>query len=323
MKLPEMKGLSLPQVSEPSKSKVLSKNRNKAGESVYNTPVSTEEDHKSSSASTLPHWLREAFKPPPPVERLVFPSTIAAICRSVDLVYTDCKPTLPAWINQSPPPLPPHRKSRKGKKKQNLFPMLSLGNSKFQENSLMSLDAKNLPPLLPNGLTIPSFPWPFDQSFDYRDRGNAGANGAELPSHLPILNNISACVSSQSLIVPPLSSTLMPTNQSGSSDATFSSLFSSEKKQTDFQKRWPFLVEDNDKVQTASHLVPVKVEPNGPDPQKSDINLPMEGMVSKHNVESSNKIQSEPHLKITTDGPKSGTDDTSEETVSDGKTKEG
>lgn len=59
----------------------------------------------AGSENKLPHWLREAVKPPPPDPDL--PPTVSAIAESVRLLYGKEKPTIPPFVVLGPPPPQP------------------------------------------------------------------------------------------------------------------------------------------------------------------------------------------------------------------------
>eukprot|EP00250_Pteridium_aquilinum_P014046 c21746_g1_i1 orf=310-7884(+) len=278
-KLTEMRGAGLHQKVGPFNVKG-DKERCKLNRSTHHHSLNAEEATGKSTPSSLPHWLREAFKPPPP-DTPVMPSTIAAVCHAINLVYRECKPTLPAWVTPGPLPVAPHRKTKKRRKrkkgvglgcrmmgdahagtreqlgnvllpnftplgKQNQFPMLGLGKSGFPEGSLIPQDTQPSLALL-NGSSVPAFPWTLGQKYDWHGSSNAGLT-LDLPGPISSIGNfpLPAGMASESMSMPSLPSPFMSFGQFVTSDLSLNSLFPQGKTglkaqdQVSVQQRWPF-----------------------------------------------------------------------------------
>ncbi|KAG0562176.1 hypothetical protein KC19_9G124000 [Ceratodon purpureus] len=64
---------------------------------------------------SLPHWLREAFKPdqPPPPKAATVSPMITAVAQATSFLYKDCVPFLPPFVHPGPLPAPPRRVAKK------------------------------------------------------------------------------------------------------------------------------------------------------------------------------------------------------------------
>lgn len=64
---------------------------------------------------SLPHWLREAFKPdqPPPPKAATVSPMITAVAQATSFLYKDCVPFLPTFVHPGPLPAPPIRAAKK------------------------------------------------------------------------------------------------------------------------------------------------------------------------------------------------------------------
>ncbi|XP_020532268.1 protein CHROMATIN REMODELING 4 isoform X2 [Amborella trichopoda] len=71
-----------------------------------------DENENLSAKSNLPHWLREAVRPPSPP---ILPPTVSAIAHSVHVLYGD-KQSIPPFPKPGPHPLPPKNPLRLKKK---------------------------------------------------------------------------------------------------------------------------------------------------------------------------------------------------------------
>lgn len=71
----------------------------------------------NEASQSLPHWLREAFKPdqPAPPKAATVSPMIAAVAQATSFLYKDCVPFLPPFIHPGPLPTPPKRFPKKRK----------------------------------------------------------------------------------------------------------------------------------------------------------------------------------------------------------------
>lgn len=69
----------------------------------------------SEANQSLPHWLREAFKPdqPPPPKPATVSPMITAVAQATSFLYKDCVPFLPTFVHPGPLPAPPRRAAKK------------------------------------------------------------------------------------------------------------------------------------------------------------------------------------------------------------------
>ncbi|CAK9230345.1 unnamed protein product [Sphagnum troendelagicum] len=76
----------------------------------------------NDGSQSLPHWLREAFKPeqPPPPKPVALSPTIAAVAEATEFLYKDCETWLPPFVHPGPPPTPPRNFSKRNKKQERI-----------------------------------------------------------------------------------------------------------------------------------------------------------------------------------------------------------
>ena len=69
----------------------------------------------SEANQSLPHWLREAFKPdqPPPPKVATVSPMITAVSQATSFLYKDCIPFLPPFVHPGPLPAAPRRAAKK------------------------------------------------------------------------------------------------------------------------------------------------------------------------------------------------------------------
>lgn len=313
-KVPEIRGVGMHQKVGPLNLKG-DREKYKVNRSTHHLSSNAEQATGKSTPSSLPHWLREAFKPPPP-DTPVMPSTIAAVCHAINSVYKECKPTLPAWVTPGPLPLAPHRKTKKRRKrkkgvglgcrmmgdahagtseqlgnlllpsftlgKQNQFSMPGLGNGGLPEGSMIPQVMHQSSALL-NGPSIPAFPWTLGPKHDRHGSGNACLT-LDLPGHFPSLGNTSlpVCAASESMPIPSLPSPFMSFGQFVTSDLSLNSLFPKGKTglkvqdQGTVQQLWPFTGSGNIESLNTPQSNPLKVKTSELDPSPSEAQLPQQ-----------------------------------------------
>ena len=103
-----------PRSSISSSFAALDKRRLKLGSSSKNSDPNVSNNEASQS---LPHWLREAFKPDPPQppKAATLSPMITAVAQATAFLYKDFEPFLPPFVH--PGPLPPRPKRAPHKKK--------------------------------------------------------------------------------------------------------------------------------------------------------------------------------------------------------------
>lgn len=72
-------------------------------------------DSANEASQSLPHWLREAFKPdqPPPPKSATVSPMITAVAQATSFLYKDCVAFLPPFVHPGPLPIPPRRTVKK------------------------------------------------------------------------------------------------------------------------------------------------------------------------------------------------------------------
>ncbi|KAI5064142.1 hypothetical protein GOP47_0020812 [Adiantum capillus-veneris] len=338
------------------------KEKSKASQSAQPNLVAEGAGGKTTNSSSLPHWLREAFKPSP-VDTPAMPSTIGAVSHAISLVYRECKPTLPAWVTPGPLPVAPHRKTKKRRKRKkgvgpgcrmmgdahagtreqlgnvllpNLtppgmhsqFPMLGLGSSGLFENRLIAQDTQQ-PLALLNGSSLPPLPHAIVPKYDWQGSDNAFPR-LDLQGQFSGLGNLPlpTCTISQSMPLPSLPSPFMSYGQFVTSDLSLSSLFPKTglnfQDQSTVQQRWP--LPGSGSLQSL-HIPP---QSNPPDLKVIELDPPgaperqKEKSPSLRSEESSSKTHSDTQVQVSGGVQSNIKDDaSSEETVSDSKNNAG
>ncbi|MCO5562276.1 hypothetical protein L7F22_015901 [Adiantum nelumboides] len=333
------------------------KEKCKASQSTQPSSVAEETGGKTTSSSSLPHWLREAFKPSP-ADTPAMPSTVGAVCHAISLVYSECKPTLPAWVTPGPLPVAPHRKTKKRRKrkkgvgpgcrmmgdahagtreqlgnvllpnftppgKHSQFPILGLNNSGLLENRLTSQDTQQ-PLALLNGSSLPAFAHTLGPKYDSQGNDKAFSR-LDLQGQFSGLGNLPlpACTISDCVSMPSLPSPFMSYGQFVTSDLSLSSLFPKTglnfQDRSTAQQQWP--LPGSGSLQTLHN--PPHFSP--PDPKAVELDAPHAPERQKARSSSlvsegsSSKTHSDTHVKVSGGAHSNKDDASSEETVSDSK----
>lgn len=155
-----------PRSSISSSFAALDKRRLKLGSSSKNLEPNISNNEASQS---LPHWLREAFKPDPPQppKAATLSPMITAVAQATAFLYKDFEPFLPPFVH--PGPMPPRPKRAPHKKK---GPPAVVESCPAEMNENIRVASELLPGLnVPNLLTglevtnsvVPTLPTPLQQ----------------------------------------------------------------------------------------------------------------------------------------------------------------
>ncbi|KAH6556102.1 hypothetical protein KP509_1Z205000 [Ceratopteris richardii] len=320
--------------------------------------VSVDEVMEKPVSSSLPHWLREAFKPPA-VDMPTMPSTVGAVSHAISLIYRDCSPTLPAWVPPAPLPIAPHRKTKKRRKrkkgvglgcrmmgdahagtreqlgnvllpplltsgKKSQFPLLGMGNPGIFDNRLH--DSQHSLQLL-NGSLLPAFSHSLGPKYDWHG-GESPFPKLDLQGQFPGIGNLplTTCTISESMPVSSLTSSIMSYGKLVTPDLSLSSLLPRGKsrlnaqEQVSVQQLWPSHGSGNNQsLHIVSQAHATDLKPLEMDP---DVQGKQKSIcLSADTDDSSSKTQSDTNVKHggAVGGKKLDDEASSEETVSDSK----
>jgi hypothetical protein len=112
------------------------------------------------ASQSLPHWLREAFKPdqPSPPKPATVSPMITAVAQATAFLYKDCVPFLPPFVHPGPMPIPPRRAVKKKRKPATVEPGAELN---LMESTTNFSSFNSQPTSGPSTLAFPMRPVDF------------------------------------------------------------------------------------------------------------------------------------------------------------------